>query len=139
MATTQLSASAVAGNVATDFETPAGTQRRLLYGLLKLNTDATVANRWVRLAVLDQSGNTIVCLCAGAAVPASQSDQWCSYLQGVYRETAFINKVLQVPIATNCIIPAGYKLRAFVENGVAGDAYDCDFVVHDTHVGAEVC
>jgi len=138
MSIAQLQAATVAGNVATDFVTPDGTQRRVLYGILKLDTDATVANRWVRLAILDLAGNTIICMCAGLSVPASQSDQLFSYMQGVYRETTALNKVLQVPIAFGCVVPPGYTIRAYIENGVAGDAYDIDLMVEDGHLGAPV-
>jgi hypothetical protein len=138
MSTTNLQGASVAGNVNTEFVTPAGTQRRILYGLAKLTTDATVANRWVRLSVLNESGETMVCLCAGVAVAASATNQLFSYLQGVYRETSFINGVLQVPIASDLIVPAGYTVRLAVENGVAGDSYNIDLVAEDTHVGARV-
>lgn len=127
----QLTALAIAGDETKDFLVPEGAQYRVLYGMSKLTTDATAANRWMRLGIIDPGAKTIICLCAGASVPASQSDQWCSYLQGVYRETSFINGVLQVPIANNLVVPAGYTIRVFVGNGVAGDSFDCDLMIHN--------
>lgn len=127
----QLIAAGIAGNVNKDFLVPEGSRFHILYGMAKLTTDVTAANRWMRLGIIDPSEKTIICLCAGASVPASQSDQWFSYLQGVYRETSFLNGVLQVPIASNLVVPAGYKIRVFVGNGVVGDSFDCDLMIHN--------
>jgi len=138
MSIKHITASAVAGNVETQFTTPDNTQRRFLFGNLLLTTDATVADRWVRLHLSDDAGNNILCLCAGNSVAASQTDQRFSYLQGVYREASFINGVIQVPIAKDLILPPGYRLDVLIENGVAGDAYSCDLMVDDTHIGARI-
>lgn len=127
----QLIALGIAGNVNKDFLVPGGSQFRVLYGMSKLTTDATVANRWMRLGIIDPNERNIICLCAGASVPASMSDQRYSYLQGVYRETSFLNGVLQVPIASDLVVPAGYTIRFFLENGEAGDSFDCDLMVHN--------
>lgn len=120
---------ATAGNVDTDIVVPDGVTYEFLWGQIKLTTDATVANRWVRIASLDTGGDNALCLCAGAAVTASETDQLCAYIQGIYRETSFINNVIQVPIASDHILPSGFTLRPFIENGVAGDSYSGGLMV----------
>lgn len=120
-----------AGNVDTDIIVPDNQTYEFIWGQIILDTDATVANRWVRIATLDLDGNNALCLCAGAAVTASKSDQLCAYIQGIYRETAFVNNVIQVPIATDHILLPGFTLRSFIENGVAGDSYSGGIMVRE--------
>lgn len=122
---------ATAGNVDTDILVPDNKTYEFLWGQIKLTTDATVANRWARIATLDPDGNNALCLCAGAAVTASKADQLCAYIQGIYRETGFINNVLQIPIAKNHLLPPGFTLHPFIENGVAGDSYSGGIMVRE--------
>jgi hypothetical protein len=120
---------ATAGNVDTDILVPDNKTYEFLWGQVILTTDATSANRWVRIATLDLDGNNALCLCAGKTVPASQTDQLHNYIQGIFRETSFINNVIQVPVAKNHLLPPGFTLRSFIENGVAGDSYSGGIMV----------
>lgn len=114
---------ATAGNVAHTYTVPAGRGKQLLFGHIKLTTNATVANRRVIISLLDASDNVINDVHSGAVVAASQTDVHHEFMQGVYRETAFIANTLQVPIPMDWIGPAGYKFRVSIENGVAGDSF----------------
>lgn len=120
--------SATAGNVDTEITVPPDQQWRILYGHISLTTDGTTANRWIRPSIQDTDGNKHVCLCAGAAVTAS-STQSTEYMTGIYRETAFINDTMQVPLPTEGWIEGGHKIDIQIENGVAGDEYTARFVV----------
>lgn len=115
--------SATAGNADADHVVPDNTTYTLKWAQIALTTDVTVVNRWVRLRILDPDANNALCLCSGKEVAASQTGQLHAFMQGIYRETAFINGVLQVPIAEELQIPAGWTIRAFVENGAAGDSF----------------
>lgn len=127
-----LDATSVAGNVDTDFTVPANGRWRVLYGRVVLTTDATVANRWVRPGAYQDDGTTRkICLCAGKEQTASQTAYEYSIMQGVYRETAFINSVIQVPMANDLILEPGEVLKVSIENGVAGDSYEVHWVVAD--------
>ena len=121
----------VAGNSKHEITTPDGKLYRVLFGGVNLTTDGTVANRWVRVALIAPDGHNILCMCSGAVVTASHTDQRHTYIQGIYRETAFINNVIQVPVASELYLPSGYTLRTFVENGVAGDKFHCDWMVEE--------
>jgi invasion protein IalB len=61
---------------------------------------------------------------SGAPVTASATGQHHELMQGIYRETAFINGAVQVPIPIGFVIPAGYTLQLSIDNGVAGDSLD---------------
>jgi hypothetical protein len=127
----KLSALAVAGNVVTDFTVPNNTAYRVLYGHIALTTNATVADRRVRIAVVDDDGTEIFDVHSGAVVPASQTSQHHEIMQGIYRETAFIGGAIQVPIGSDIWAPTSYKLRIGVTNGVAGDSYTAYVMVED--------
>ena len=127
-----LEAASVAGNVTTTFECPTNGKWKILYGYVTLTTDATIANRWVRMGPFEADGTTKnLCLCAGKEVVASQTGVEFSFMQGIYRETAFINNVIQVPIASDLIVVGGELLKVLIENGVAGDAYSVRIKIRD--------
>lgn len=127
------SGTGVAGNSTVTINVPAGATWKFLYGAMKVTTDSTVANRWARIRIRDLSAQDVMCLCSGKSIPASQLEQWLSFMQGVYRETTFINGVLQVPIPADLVIPGGFSMLLFVENGVAGDSFEYDFVFQKRH------
>ena len=126
----QLTASATAGNVDTDFTPRTGKSMQVKYGQVVLTTDATVANRRVVVQVLGEDGSSVIAdFHTGAVVAASATTQHHEFMQGIFRETSFIGGAIQVPIPVNCIIPNGYTFRVTVENGVAGDSYTTNFLV----------
>lgn len=114
---------ATAGNVSHTYVVPPGHRQQLTSGHIKLTTNATVANRRVILKLTDASDNLINDIHAGVVVAASQTDVHHEFMQGVYRETAFIANTLQVPIPIEWIAKEGYKFVVSVEDGVAGDSF----------------
>jgi len=114
---------ATAGNVEYEYVVPAGSKKQIMFGHVKLTTNATVANRRMLMKLLDASDNLINDIHSGAVVAASQADVHHEFMQGVYRETAFIANTLQVPIPLDWVALPGYKFVVSIENGVAGDSY----------------
>lgn len=54
------------------------------------------------------------------------------FLQGIYRETAFINDEIQVPLPLDFIFPAGYILRVGDVNNVdAGDSMVLSYALRE--------
>jgi hypothetical protein len=122
---------AAAGNANTDFTPNTGKWMRVILGHVLLTTDGTVASRRVKMSVLDGSGNVLTDAHAGATVAASQTDQHHAFMQGIYRETSFIDADIQIPIAMECLVPPDGTLRIQTENGVAGDSYSANFLVEE--------
>ena len=119
---------ATAGNADTSYTVPAQEKRKLLYGQVVLTTNATVANRRVKVQIRDASDNVIIDFHSGAVVAASQSNQHHEFMQGIYRETSFVGDALQVPIGHDLIMSAGWDVNVTIENGQAGDSYVPTFV-----------
>lgn len=69
-------------------------------------SDATVGNRVLKLSINDLSAVKIMDSYAGLVQAASLVRSY-EFVNGVHRETAFINGSVQVPIATGFVIPAG--------------------------------
>lgn len=122
---------ATAGNATSTLTIPGDKPWRIAHGMLGLTTDATAANRYVRIQILDANDNLMLCQCAGAPVTASLTGQQHAFMQGIYRETAFISGVLQVLIAAGMILQPGWKLRTVVTAGVAGDSYSGNVILHE--------
>ena len=112
-----------AGNVNGDFVVPDGVAYRVLYGQIVISTDATVADRFVLLQILDEGSNVVIDIHPGAPVQASTTDAHLEFMQGIFRETAFIDGALQVPVPIDLWLPSGWTLRIAVSGGVAGDSY----------------
>lgn len=127
----QLYDAATAGNGTLTFTPTTGMYMRVVMGHMKVTTDATVANRYVRMDALDSAGVVIGSSHAGAPVTASLTNRELSFMPGVYRETAFIDVELQVPFAKEFLIPMGGSLRFTVTNGVAGDTFSANFLVEE--------
>ena len=122
---------ATAGNVVFTHTVPAGHTQQLIFGHITLTTDATAADRRVVVGLYDEADNMLIDIHAGATTPASQASQHIEFMQGVYRETAFIAGTLQVPIPINFVAPAGYKFKITVDGGVAGDSYIGNLMIED--------
>lgn len=127
----------IAGNVATTITSKDTQENSFLYGQIIVTTDATVANRRLIIAVLDESGNIITDMHAGAVVTASTSNQHHELMQGIFRETTFVGNALQVPVPQDFIIPPGYSFKLSIEGGVAGDSYDYAVAFRVAHVVPE--
>lgn len=117
-----------AGNANIDFVVPPSTQWRVLYGKVLVTTDATVANRYIRLDMRD-GNESVMDFHSGAAIAASQTAQHIGFMQGIFRETAFVDGALQVPIGLDARLLSGWTLRVYAVNGVAGDSISAIIMV----------
>jgi hypothetical protein len=105
------------------FTVPAGERWVLLYANVKLATSADVGNRQIRISVSDPDGNEVGYISAGAVQAASTTRSY-GFLQGIYRETTFIDSMIQVPIPIGLHLPAGSVLRFYDSAAIAAAADD---------------
>jgi hypothetical protein len=96
---------------------------KLMYANVKLVTTATVGNRQIRFTVTDPSGNEVGYISAGAVQAASLTRSY-GFLQGIYRETAFIDGMIQIPIPVDLYLPAGSTVRFHDSAAIAAAADD---------------
>lgn len=93
-----------------------------------------MANRRVLVQAIAEDGSSVVTdLHSGAVVTASSTDYHHEFLQGIFRETSFVGDALQVPLPQDFYLPSGWALNITIENGVAGDSYEANFVVEVTY------
>lgn len=124
----KVSGSSIAGNVTVSSTTVSSQLRKLVMGQVVLTTDATAANRNVIIRLTDESDNTVIDVHAGAPVTASKTSQHIEMMQGIYRETSFIDNALQLPIPEEFYVPPFWSLKVIIENGVAGDSYNYNLI-----------
>ena len=98
---------------------------KIVYIHADYTSTATVGNRQIRLALIDNLGNTVFDAHAGA-VQAASLELHYSFAQGVYRETAFVDSQIQVPIPQDIVIPAGYSIKVY---DVANVDSNDDFII----------
>jgi hypothetical protein len=110
-----------------DFTVPEGELWKLCYANVKLVTTATVGNRQIRMTVLDPQGKVVGYISAGAVQAASTTRSY-GFLQGIYRETTFIDDMIQVPIPQDLFLPSGSVLR--FSDSAAIDAAADDMTVN---------
>lgn len=108
---------------------PAGEMWKVCQAFVGLVTTATVGNRQVRFQVADSNGKVIGFLPAGAVQAASQTRSY-GFLQGIYRETAFLDTMIQVPIPIDLYLKAGSVVRFW--DSAAIDAAADDMTVSMT-------
>lgn len=77
-----------------------------------LISTATVGNRIVTIEIDDEDSNPLIDLFAGAVQAASLTRHY-GFIQGIYRETSFINGEIQVPLPKDCYLGPGYSLRVY--------------------------
>jgi hypothetical protein len=116
-----------AGNVNLTLTPDHGKTGQVHYAQIVLTTDATAANRRVIMSILDPDDNVLIDVHAGATVPANSTGFHLEFMQGIFRETSFIDDALQVPIPMMMIVPPDHKVQITVQNGQAGDSYDVSF------------
>lgn len=105
------------------FTVPNGEMWKLNYVLVTLVTTATVGNRQIVLQATNSAGTVIGRISAGA-VQAASTTRYYSCMQGVFRETTFINGEIQVSIPMDTYLPAGATLRVFDEAAIDAAADD---------------
>jgi hypothetical protein len=88
-----------------------------------LVSTATVGNRQMTLQIVDENSNMIIDMTAGTVQAASLTRHYL-FIQGIYRETAFVNGELQIPIALDLYLKPGWSIRFLDEAAVAAAADD---------------
>lgn len=102
---------------------PDGEMWMLNWAHVLLATSADVGNRQINIAIQDASGNDVFDTTAGTVQAASTTRHY-NFVQGVYRETAFIANEIQVPIPIGMYLPAGFTLQFYDSAAVAAAADD---------------
>ena len=104
------------------FVVPDGEMWHLNSIYVVLVTDATVGNRQMVFEVLNTASVVVGRISAGATQAASLTRRYLC-MQGTFRETAFINTDIQVPIPQDSFLPAGFTLHVYDSAAIspAGD------------------
>lgn len=105
------------------FTVPDNELWRLCHAHVILVTTATVGNRQILLEIADGDGNPVQHLLAGVVQAASLTRHY-GFLQGIFRETAFVGDELQVPLPIDCWLKPGWTLRIADATAVAAGADD---------------
>ena len=102
---------------------PDGEQWRLLRAHVIYVSSSDAGDRQMVIQVDDDSGNLLGHLVAGSVQAASLSRHY-TFLQGIYRETTFVNAELQVPIPQDLYLQSGYVLTFKDDAAIAAAADD---------------
>lgn len=105
------------------FTVPAGEMWKLNFAHVTLVSSGAAGNRQMEMIVADSSGNVMFTLSAGATQAASLTRDY-HFMQGTYRETAFVANELQVPFGNDLSLPAGWTLRFKDSAAIAAAADD---------------
>jgi hypothetical protein len=113
------------------YTVPGGETWQLLYANVVLVTTATAGNRQMRFQVYDSANRSQGYISAGAVQTASTTRSY-GFLQGIYRETGFIDNMIQIPIPIDLYLPAGSIIRFYDSAAIAPAADDMtvSFGVH---------
>ena len=114
------------------FTVPITNRYRLLYAHCTLVTDNSGSARRIIMEVTKADNSRVFDTHAGATVAANVSTpQHHEFMQGVYRESSFIDNAIQVPFPKDCILLPGWKLVFKDENeqGVLVDTLVVNAVV----------
>jgi len=78
---------------------------------------ADAGNRQFRVEMLDENNNEVWDARAGAVQTASNIYDY-ALMQGVFRETTFVDDQLHVPYPHGLILPAGYRYKIYDANNI---------------------
>lgn len=114
---------ATLNNSAKTFTVPLNECWKINYAHVKLITTGTVGNRNMMMEVFDSDGNSQIDVVAGTTQAASLTRHY-AFLQGIYRETAFVSNELQIPIPSDLYLPAGWSVKFYDSAAVDAAADD---------------
>lgn len=97
---------------------PAGVIARLSWLYVTYTSNATVGNRQLRMSLLNASDVVVANIHAGIVQAASLVRAY-SFVQCMVREIAFVDNSLQVPLPSDFVIPAGWKIRVNDSAGIS--------------------
>lgn len=93
-----------------NFVVPKNETWRLLWAHVTLISTATVGNRQIEMRVLDASSNLMLSTSAGATQAASLTREY-HFMNGTFRETAFVANEIQVPFPDGLHLQPGWTLN----------------------------
>lgn len=106
-------------------------EQRLLWVHVVYTSTATVGNRQIVFQLKNTDGNVIYDAHAGAVQAASNVYHY-EFMQGIYRETAFIDNAINVPIPVDLILPAGTTITIYDSANIAvGDSMVINYQSED--------
>ncbi len=110
-----------AGNVMWKLSPPSGKMYRILYSRITLTTDATVGNRNIGFAVLNNADNVVAYLPASGTITANMTGNasLCPMMYGLGMASPD-NAILAV---CDLWIPYYTKFAVVIHGGLAGDSY----------------
>lgn len=91
------------------FTVPTGYIYEILYGQITLVTSATAGNRQLVIQILDDDDVEVATIRAGA-VQAASTTRYYEFVQGVPRETSFIDESINIAIPDEFIALPGYDI-----------------------------
>jgi hypothetical protein len=100
---------ATANDSNKSFEVPVGYIYEILYGQVTLVTSATAGNRQMVIQILDDDDVEVATIRAGA-VQAASTTRYYEFVQGVPRETSFIDESINVAIPDEFIALPEYTV-----------------------------
>jgi hypothetical protein len=92
---------------------------------IQLVTTAAAGNRQIVIEASNAAGTLVGRISAGA-VQAASTTRYYSIMQGIYREAAFINNDIQVPMPIDTYLFPGSTLRVFDAAAIAPAADDME-------------
>ena len=105
------------------FVVPDNEMWELNFAHVLFTSTATVGNRQILMELIDADNNIVLDLAAGALQAASLVRHY-AFLQGIYRETSFVDNEIQVPLPQAGFLLPGWTLRVYDENAVDAAADD---------------
>lgn len=96
---------------------PVGETWYLNWAHVTFVSTADAGNRQMRLYVLDENSNLLFDTHAGAVQTASNTYHYL-FLQGIFRETSFVDGEIQVPIPKDLYLKEGWTLQIADEDDI---------------------
>lgn len=91
------------------FTVPTGYIYEILYGQITMVTSGTAGNRQMVIQILDDEDVEVATIRAGA-VQAASTTRYYEFVQGVPRETSFVDDSINVAIPDEFIALPGYDI-----------------------------
>lgn len=105
------------------FTVPSNEMWKINFAHVILASTATVGNRQINVLISDENGNELIDLSAGAVQAASLTRHY-GFLQGIFRETSFVDDEIQVPLPADLYLGPGYTIKVWDSAAVDAAADD---------------
>lgn len=105
------------------FTVPTGFIYEILFGSVELTTSATAGNRQIIMKITDPNDVEVISLHAGATQTASNTKTY-NFVQGVPRDTSFVDGTMNIPLSDELVALPGYKIVIYDSAAVDAAADD---------------